>query len=140
MPAKVFADDPPRTWSAASEKLPANKTFTVAPGGSAVSSFIAGRVAVPVATGASFTAVTCRVKRFAVLRLPSLATTSSGTKPLAFGGGVPVNVRVAESKCSQFGNGELSASAAANVREEPSGSTKVLAGTVKVQSVSSFNV
>src|SRR5262245_47483618 len=117
-----------------------NKTLTVAPGGDAASSLIAASVALPVATGASFTAVTFSVKRFAVLRLPSLATTSRGTEPLAFGGGVPVNVRVAGSKCSQFGNGELSASAAAYVRDEPSGSTKVLAGTVKVQSVSSFTV
>src|SRR5262245_59915353 len=98
MPAKEFADDPPGTWSAASEKLPVNKTLTVAPGGDVASSLIAARVAVPVATGASFTAVTFSVKRYAVLRLPSLATTSSGTEPLAFDGGVPVNVRVGGSK------------------------------------------
>src|SRR6185295_14104637 len=109
---------------------------TVAPGGNVASSSIAARVALPVAKGASFTGVTCSVKKFAVLRLPSLATTLSGTDPLALDGSVPVNVAVVESKCNQLGNGELSASAAANVSDAPSGSTKVLAGTVNVHDAS----
>src|SRR5207244_8003704 len=58
IPANVLADEPPVTWSAASEKLPLNSEFTVAPAGDAVSSLIAASVALPDATGASFTAVT----------------------------------------------------------------------------------
>ncbi len=50
--------EPPDTASAASEKLPPNNALTVAPAGAGVSSSIAASEAVPVATGASFTAVT----------------------------------------------------------------------------------
>src|SRR5689334_16656642 len=58
MPANVLADEPPTTWSVESEKLPLNSELTVAPDGDAVSSLIAASVALPDATGASFTAVT----------------------------------------------------------------------------------
>ncbi len=58
MPARLFALDPPATWSAASEKLPPNSEVTVAPDGDAASSSIAASVALPDATGASFTALT----------------------------------------------------------------------------------
>src|ERR1044071_7778165 len=58
MPANVLADDPPLTWSVASERLPLNSELTVAPAGDAASSLIAASVALPDATGASFTAVT----------------------------------------------------------------------------------
>ena len=57
-PARVLALDPPGTWSAASPKLAANSAAAVAPSGLLVSSGTAGRVAAPVATGASLTAVT----------------------------------------------------------------------------------
>ena len=57
MPAKVLALEPPLTWSVASEKLPLNSEVTVAPAGVAASSLIAASVALPDATGASFTAV-----------------------------------------------------------------------------------
>src|SRR3954463_2687342 len=57
MPAKVFALEPPLTVSVESLKLPLNRLDTVAPLGLAVSSFTAASVAVPLATGASFTAL-----------------------------------------------------------------------------------
>src|SRR5262245_63750335 len=58
MPANVFAKEPPGTLSAASEKLPLNSELTVAPGGLPVSSATDASVALPVATGASLTALT----------------------------------------------------------------------------------
>ena len=58
IPANVFAVDPPTIWSVASEKLPPNRALTVAPAGDVASSSTATNVALPEATGASFTAVT----------------------------------------------------------------------------------
>src|SRR6188474_3186263 len=58
MPAKLFAEEPPGTLSAASEKLALNSELTVAPGGLAVSSLIAASTALPLATGASFAGLT----------------------------------------------------------------------------------
>ncbi len=54
----MLALDPPGTVSVVSEKLPLNSDVTVAPVGDVVSSLIAANVAVPDATGASFTAFT----------------------------------------------------------------------------------
>src|SRR5262245_52677325 len=58
MPANVFAEEPPGTLSAASEKLPPNSELTDAPSGLGVSSLTAASVALPLATGASLADVT----------------------------------------------------------------------------------
>ena len=60
MPASEFALDPPDTVSAVSAKFAENRVLTVLTVTEpvAVSSASAARVALPVATGASFTAVT----------------------------------------------------------------------------------
>ena len=59
-PAKVLAAEPPLTWSFASLKLPPNRAATDAPGGLALPSFTAVKLALPLSrVGASFTAVTC---------------------------------------------------------------------------------
>ena len=58
IPANVLAEDPPATASVESLKLPVKRLVTVAPEGFVLSSLIATRVADPVATGASLTAVT----------------------------------------------------------------------------------
>ena len=60
MPANEFADDPPDTVSAVSLKLALNSVLTVltVTEPDAVSSGSAPNVVLPVATGASFTAVT----------------------------------------------------------------------------------
>ena len=55
-----MAEEPPVTWSVASEKLPLNRVLTAAPAGLAVSSLIAASVALPEATGASLTSLTTR--------------------------------------------------------------------------------
>ena len=57
-PARVLAVDPPDTVSVVSLKFPPNRLLTVEAVGLAVSSRSAASVAVPAATGASFTAVT----------------------------------------------------------------------------------
>src|SRR5438067_10081040 len=60
-PAKLLAAEPSGTWSVASEKRPANRLLTEAPGGSAASSATAGTATPtgpPVTVGASLTGVT----------------------------------------------------------------------------------
>src|SRR5688500_14213439 len=57
MPARPLADEPPVTVSRESLKVGVNRLATVA-GGLLVSSLIAGRVTVPLATGASLIAAT----------------------------------------------------------------------------------
>ena len=57
IPARVWAVDPPVTESVASLKLPLKREETVAPDGFVVSSLTALRLAEPVATGASLTAL-----------------------------------------------------------------------------------
>ena len=59
IPASVFADEPPATVSRVSSNRGVNRLDTVWPAG-VVSSLIDGNVAVPVATGASFTGSTVR--------------------------------------------------------------------------------
>ena len=61
-PIKLFA----LPASVASEKLLPNNALTIAPAGFVVSSSIAVKVALPLATGASFTAVTLTVIVFAL--------------------------------------------------------------------------
>ena len=58
MPARLFAFDPPETVSAESLKLLLNSVATVLAVGVTASSASDVSVALPVATGASFTAVT----------------------------------------------------------------------------------
>ena len=88
MPAKVFAVEPPVTWSAVSEKLALNRELTVAPGGFEVFSAIGAKVALPVATGASFTAARVIVTvALAEGRLPSDAVTVKVRAPLSFAAG-----------------------------------------------------
>ena len=58
MPARLLALEPPVTVSVVSLKLALNRLLTVLAVGVAASSISAARVALPVATGASFTAVT----------------------------------------------------------------------------------
>ena len=58
MPSTLLSVDPPLTESAVSEKLAATRLETVLPAGSLLSSETAARVAEPLKTGASFTAVT----------------------------------------------------------------------------------
>jgi hypothetical protein len=57
-PARVLAEDPPVTVSVVSLKFPPNKSLTVEVVGLATSSASVASVALPLATGASFTAVT----------------------------------------------------------------------------------
>ena len=57
-PARMLPVEPPLTTSKGSEKLAANRVATVLPEGLELSSGTAARVADPLATGASFTAVT----------------------------------------------------------------------------------
>ena len=57
MPIKLLAVDPPLTVSAASEKLAATKVETLLPDGPLLSSETEARVAEPLPTGASLTAV-----------------------------------------------------------------------------------
>lgn len=106
----------------------------------------ASKAVAEVAVGASFTGTTLNVNTSATLDVPSLATTFSGTEPLAFGGGVPpnaavvLNVAVVGSNVSQSGNGEPSANDAARVRFGPSASLNVFAGIVNTQAASSFEL
>ena len=57
-PARVLAEEPPDTASVVSLKFPPNKVLTVDAVGLAASSRSVVRLALPLATGASFTAVT----------------------------------------------------------------------------------
>src|SRR5262245_28204349 len=83
-PYRVLADEPPlAVWlSAASEKLALNSVLTVAPGGLVASSRTAARLAEPLATGASLTALT---KRLAV----SVADEKAVVPPLTEVSAVP---------------------------------------------------
>ena len=77
-PASVLALDPPVTSSAESLKLLPKRLETVAPSGAVVSSSTATRLAVPVAIGASLTAVTDPVRTTVPLEIrvcPPLAET-----------------------------------------------------------------
>ena len=64
--------------------------------------------AIPIATGASLTCVTVRVKVSERSYEPSLAVTLRSIEPLKFCGGVPEKVRVAPSNASQAGSAEPS--------------------------------
>ena len=68
MPIRLPAAPP----SVASEKFPPNRVVTVAPGAAVdTSSFTAASVALPLATGASFTAVTLIVTVSVSLSVPA---------------------------------------------------------------------
>ena len=101
------------------------------------SGIAASEAVAKVTVGASFTGTIFNVNESATLNMPSLATTLSETVPLAFAGGVPLNVVVTGSNASQFGNGEPSASDAASVRFGLFASLNVFAGILKDHAVSS---
>jgi hypothetical protein len=83
MPAKVFAEEPPSTLSAVSEKLPLNSELTVAPSGLAVSSLTDASVALPLAIGALFTALTVMLTMsLSVEDAPSVDSTVNVSLPL----------------------------------------------------------
>ena len=67
MPAKLLALLPLLMASVLSLKLLLNTLLTVSPSGVVVSSSMAVSVALPLATGASLTAVTLKVRVFAVM-------------------------------------------------------------------------
>jgi hypothetical protein len=104
------------------------------------SKIVASDAAPEVTVGASFTGTIFNVNVSATLNMPSLATTLSETVPLAFAGGIPLNVAVTGSNANQGGNGELSASDAASVRFGLSASLNVFAGILKDHAVSSFEL
>src|SRR5207302_10302938 len=89
-PAKVLAAEPLGTWSVASEKRPANRLLTEAPGGSPASSATAGTATPtgpPVTVGASLTGVTisCVATVPALYRVGSPLTETSAAAPLVSG-------------------------------------------------------
>ena len=86
-------------------------------------------------TGASFGGLMVRPKVVLVEASPSLAVTLMLRVPISPLAGVPEKVPVAGLKLSQLGSAEPSACVALSVSVSPSGSLKVLPGTVKLSAL-----
>ncbi len=96
MPANVLALDPPATTSVESEKLPLNSDVTVAPVGDVASSLTAANVALPDATGASFTGLMVSLSATVadeICVVPPVAPVKLSVPPLLIA--CPLSIRLA---------------------------------------------
>ena len=88
-PAKASAEEPPDTWSAASEYCPPNRAATVSPAGLGVSSTMSAALSVPspATVGASLIAATLIATLSTSLAKPSSVVMVSVSGPLTSGVG-----------------------------------------------------